>query len=427
MIGIFIKQEEEYSAPLAYILKILAKNLQISIRFVENKNDAQIICDHGDPASVPVHRALYISLIRESKYEHSQYLKTSDCVIRMADDTPDWLGTAFYMINAFQEYATESEDSQYDRYGRYTYESTYQYKYDRIEDNIVDRCFRAFCQDVPVLREYGDRQRKSRVFLSHDIDTIHGSFLQDGLWALKHGRVDVIMKLIMNTMLLRPDWRNMDRIVSLHNEHDLTSTFFWLATKKIGANKVKNADYNIRKLKGLTDITRSNGLHKSCYHTSMREEMDMLPFETRLNRYHFLKFNIPSAWKVLQESGIDLDASLGFAERIGFRNNYGLPFRPYNVATGAAFDFVEVPLNVMDGTLHRYMHVPLHNTASRVIEFIEKNKWNSVISVLWHNTYFTDYKYAGYLQEYKKILQYLVESEMRSITPQEIVKEYGEG
>ena len=42
------------------------------------------------------------------------------------------------------------------------------------------------------------KNRLSKFFISHDIDTIYGSFLQDGLWAVKNKKVGVVLKLILN-------------------------------------------------------------------------------------------------------------------------------------------------------------------------------------------------------------------------------------
>ncbi len=78
----------------------------------------------------------------------------------------------------------------------------------------------------------------------------------------------------------------------------------------------------------------------------------------------------------------------------------------------------------MDGTFHRYMKVPIHDTSSRVIDFIEQHRKNTVISILWHNTYFSNYKYKGFYDEYKKILIYLHEDSLKPITPEEIINEY---
>jgi len=424
MTRVFINNNQNYSKPLEYILSTLFKNNSWPVTFTKMKADAEMIFDHTDPDSSPIHIDFYNSLINKSVFNHELYFDSEPRILFPESRKPDWLATAFYMINAFQEYNTVENNDNLDNYGRFRFDKSYQNKFNCFEENIVQLCFDNFIKEHPVLSMNAGSARKTNIFLSHDIDTLYGSFLQDGLWAIKKGRLDIVLKLVMNEILLNPHWKNMDKIVKIESASDLKSTFFWLATKKTASNGVKNADYSIHKLNKLLKVSGSNGLHKSCYHTTIDEELNLLPFNTKINRYHFLKFNLPSSWEDIESSGLLLDASLGFAERYGYRNSYGLPFKPYNISTRSSFKFVEVPLNVMDGTLHRYMETPLKETASSIINFIEKNLTNSTISILWHNTYFTDYKYSGYLQEYKKVLLYLYESGLKSITPEEIINEF---
>ncbi len=424
---VFIRNHQIYSKPLEFILSILAKNKRFSITWEQEKPNAQIIFDHEDTRSVPINIDFYNSLLNKRIFNYESHFEKNPFLLFPNSNRPDWLGTAFYMINSFQEYVREPNDDILDQYGRFPYERSYQYKFDCIEKNLVQTYLDNFCNEYLLSTEAITVQKPTRVFLSHDVDTIYGSFLQDGLWALKHGKLDIILKLTMNELLRTPHWKNMDRIRKIHSEYDLKSTFFWLATKKVDKNKIKNADYSIGKLNRVLQFSTSNGLHKSSYHSTFEEELRSLPFRTELNRYHFLKFNLPSSWEAIESSGLKFDASLGYAERYGFRNSYGLPFSPYNISTGLSYDFTEVPLNVMDGTLHRYMKIPLNETANHVIDFLENNLTNSIISILWHNTYFTDYKYSGYLEEYKKILFYLSETKIKSITPEEIINEFSNG
>lgn len=422
MLKIYIKKGQLYSKPLEYIFLILSKNKSIKLIFLEDKRLAQVIFDHTDPSSLPINLDFYDSLLNKKIYKHDVYFKNSPYIYFTNSKNIDWLGSAFYMINSFQEY--DFNENFQENYGRFPYEKSYQEKFKCIDKNLVEEYFNNFINENNIFVKSLDEKRLTRVFLTHDIDTLNGSFLQDGLWALKRGRLDIILKLIMNEILLNPHWKNIDKIANLHTSFDLKSTFFWLATKKISENKIKNADYSIKKLNGLLEISQSNGLHKSCFSTSFKEELDMLPFKTAINRYHFLKFNIKSAWEDIESSNLKLDASLGFAERFGFRNNYGLPFKPFNISNGTSYKFVEVPLNIMDSTFQKYMKIPINKTGDMIIDFLEKNKSNSIISILWHNTFFTDYKYGGYLQEYKKVLLYLAETKMESVTPEDIIKEF---
>jgi hypothetical protein len=108
----------------------------------------------------------------------------------------------------------------------------------------------------------------------------------------------------------------------------------------------------------------------------------------------------------------------------GFRNSYGLPFQPYHFKEKKAYNFIEIPLHMMDRTLEQYMKIPVGQTADRIISFFEKNNKNCVLSILWHNTFFTNYLYRGYLDEYKKLLAYFYESKYECLTPKKIVQRW---
>ena len=423
---IYIRDNEPYSSALKYILGVFAKNRNTELVFADTKTGAHLVFDHEDPGTFPVNTGFYDSLLNSRRFGHSGYFTDAPYIRFGAAGNTDYLGTAFYMINCFQEYQDKENSNHFDGYGRFSYQHSYQSKFNCITRNIVQSCFDNFARESGLFAASDNHNTPVKVFLSHDIDTVYGSLLQDGLWAIKRHRYDILMTLIMNEVLRKPHWLNIDKIVRLHSEYDLKSTFFWLATKKTGPNGIKNADYDIRKLSNQLTLSDSHGLHKSCNTSGFREELALLPAATALNRYHFLKFTLPSAWDDIESAGIKLDASLGFADHYGFRNSYGLPFRPFNIATRQAYNFVEVPLNIMDGTLHRYMNVPLEETAGHIISFIENNRYNTILSLLWHNTYFTNYKYSGYLGEYKKVLVYLYESGIESITPKEIIHEYAQ-
>lgn len=421
--NIYIRQGEVYSKPIEYLFNLLGKNKSKEFIFCKEKSDGEIIADHEHANSIPISAEFYKNVLIKRIFDWKFHFKIQP-LIQSSDGRTDHLATAFYMLNCFQEYNLTSDKS--DNIGRFKYVFSYQNKFGCVEENLVQKHFDSFCRETLPLAHLATKNKKTKVFLSHDIDTIYGSFIEDGFWAIKHGRLDIILKLISEAVMLKPGWINMDKIVKIHSEYELKSTFFWLVNKGKGVDNIKNADYSAKKIKHIISKIESNGLHKSCSKDSFNEELAKLPVPTKLNRYHFLRFQVPMAWNDIEKSDIKFDASLGFAERYGFRNNYGTPFRPYNINESKPYNFIEVPLNLMDGTFHRSMKIPKKKTAELIIQFFEKNKENCILSLLWHNTYFTNYKYNGYLDEYKKILSYFYEVKLPSITPKEILDEYYE-
>lgn len=334
----------------------------------------------------------------------------------------------FYLVNSLDEYKA-SPDS-FDELGRMKFDNSIR-KAIGVDKNIVLQKMISVHQQYPQLIDLLKRtDHASYFFLSHDIDSIHGSFLQDGLWAAKKGRLDVIFKLLANAATSKAEWFNMDLIQKTESEYGFKSTFYWLVNSGKIDTRQTNSDYDINSGKVKTSINNlsaanfEHGLHKSISKESFTQELAKAPFKTVGNRYHYLKFKLPEAYQTIEKSGLKLDASLGFAEHYGFRNNYGYPFHPYNTETGKPYSFLEVPLNIMDGSFQRYMKIPVHETASTIINFLEKNNKNCLLSILWHNTFFSNYKYKGYLEEYKKILQYLYESKFQNINQSQILETF---
>lgn len=425
--NVYIKQGQLYSAPIRYVLMLISNNQNIKFNFLPQKDFADLIFDDEDQkSSVVIAVEFYHKLFISKKYDFKDYFQDA-CLIKDRNGSVDHIATVFYMINCVQEYGDDK--GSYDRFGRFLFEKSYQSEYDVIQKNLVQENIDQFCHKF--LKNHSIKQFSSRIFVSHDIDTIYGSLFQDGYWAFKHKRFDVMLRLIFNAILLKPDWKNMDMIMKINDEYGIKSTFFWLAKKGKGMYDIMNADYNCKTLKPLMKRIEANGffngIHKSSSNLSLKEEIDEFPIEVNNNRYHFLRYKLPDLWEQIQNSSIKADFSLGFAERYGFRNSYGLPFKPYDFKSGKPFSFIEVPLNLMDSTFSRYMKIPLKSTAEEIINFFEKNNSGCILSLLWHNTYFSNYKYRGYLGEYKKVLGYLYENKFEHITPIEIVEEFNYG
>ena len=332
----------------------------------------------------------------------------------------------FYLVNSLGEYQVSTE--QLDVLGRLKFESSVQMHTGITENRVWKLMADSIRMHTVLGRSFQITHQKSSFFLSHDIDSLYGSLLQDGAWALKSGRLDVLLRLFIQVLSAKPHWFNIDLVMKLESEYDFKSTFYWLVNKGRVDARQTNADYTIQSKKVKQALDRvvgngfENGLHKSISPSSFGSELVKLPVAVHGNRYHYLKFQLPAAYSQLTQSGLKLDASLGFAEHYGFRNNYGYPFMPYDVSAKKQHTFLEVPLNIMDGTFQRYLKVQVEKTAETVIGFLEKHRQDCLLSILWHNTFFTDYKYKGYRQEYIKILQFLYEEKFTNINQSGIIE-----
>jgi len=78
----------------------------------------------------------------------------------------------------------------------------------------------------------------------------------------------------------------------------------------------------------------------------------------------------------------------------------------------------------MDTTLRGYQKQDASEAYAKITSFVEKNSQNAILSLLWHNNYFTPYKFGDYLVLYKKLLSYFKENDFQCITQSQIVKKY---
>jgi uncharacterized protein DUF7033 len=423
VIKVFIQNNPVYYSILEYTLSIFSHNKSIQIEFITNSTLADFTVTESTDSDLPIALDFY-SAIKNNSFNHSTFFK-HDCCIYTNEGQADILATCFYMINSLQEY----NSTNYDEIGRFKYTESYQFKFNNITENIIQQYFDKLAEH-PKFKAERSVQQHSSVFISHDIDNINSAWIEDGFAALKKGQVHHLFRLFFNAVIQKPDWLNMDRIMAIHNEYDVTSTFFWLANKGRLNNQLTNADYDVRDKKVQETIFLvqqkgfENGIHKSISDETFESEATKLNFKPIANRYHYLKFKLPDAFNELEQAGIKLDASLGFAEHYGFRNSYGQAFQPFNLAKQKAYNLVEVPLHIMDRTFHNYMKIPTENISNKVISFFETNKYNCTLSLLWHNNFFNSIKYGGYLKEYKKIIAYLYENNFKSLTQKEIIDTY---
>ena len=419
---LFIPPQTKHKDRFLWLFKIAIQALNLKNVIADDKKNSRY-------ETISLHSLISNSQLSEIDFKF--FLKNKNIAFNeegliLHKGREDELMTAFYLVNSLQEY----DSSTLDTIGRFQYEHSWQKRFKLIEHNFVAILFkRYFSAHFPQVLNNAVFE-KSQFFVSHDIDSLYGAFLQDGLAALKNGRLDVITKLIFNAILLKPEWFNIDRILKIENEYDLKSTFFWIVNKGRVTKALTNADYNISSTKlryTLQSVVANKsylGLHKSISDESFDEELSKLNVATTINRNHYLRFSLPKHYQNFEDSSFNIDCSLGFAEHYGFRNSLGIPFVPFNVEADKPYSFLEVPLNLMDGTFQKYMKLSPEQTSNHMIEFVEKNNTNSVISVLWHNHFFNSYRFGDYFKPYIHLLDYIKENNYSFITPEDLHSKY---
>ncbi len=399
-------------------MQLVAVNKKAQFILVDSSAQADISIGIARENSIQL-SSKFFELLEQKTTQHQEHLNAGGRVIIPNTDQTDYLSTIFYYVNCVQEYHTSSSD----KFGRFNYADSIQKHLGITQTNFVQQLIDEFCRAIPQLNFLAERKRPSKLFLTHDIDYIYKAKNEDGMFALKNKRWVAIFKLLFNHYIGTPDWLNIDKITAIEKKYAFNSTFFWLTVQD-----ELNSDYNIqsdiiqKQIKHIQASANSIGLHKAIGNTSFESEIKQLPPPVVANRYHFLKFTV-SDFQQMQAAGIQLDSSLGFAEEIGFRNSYGLPFMPFDLNQNKTINLIEVPLNLMDRTLFNSGKT-LKEQKETVFNWLDANRYNSIIAIDWHNNFFTDLSYKGYQNLYEEILEYAQQHNINCCSIKELIAEF---
>lgn len=275
-----------------------------------------------------------------------------------------------------------------------------------------------FLIDNGIRADYPEN-KKFAVVLTHDVDHIYPRIphtLLSSLYCLKNRDLaELSRQLFWRYKGKRSSpYRNFKKIMELESEYGAKSSFYFITADR----DVKRVRYDIGELESdlgsIVDRGHEVGLHGGFYACTDIDEIkkEKNRLEKTLGkkvigyRNHYLRFKVPDTWELLAEAGFKYDTTLGYNNIIGFRNGMCHPFKPFNLNTGKQIDILEIPLAIMDGavfdrvrTLDRAWEV-----SRRLIDVVEK--YNGVLTILWHNNIFSSPFRHGWEKLYIKILKY---------------------
>ncbi len=178
--------------------------------------------------------------------------------------------------------------------------------------------------------------------------------------------------------------------------HEFRSTLFVIARSP----HRRDANYGLAAIAPRLQQAAQQGfdieLHGS--YTSIVEQRDLLSEVTELarfswqppiaNRQHWLRFDSHQRlFNAIEHAHLACDSTLGFSNRVGFRNGASFSFPPYDFSREEPCNFLEIPLAIMDRAL---VH-EARSTAKSYSElaepvFRDSRRWGwGGFALLWHN------------------------------------------
>jgi len=421
---------------LAYILKNYSLNHNIEIADFDigyetsTKNRIRIVNSSNSFFEIRKNSEKPTVVFKEWKGEMIPFLfaENEDKEILSLSDSGvstinyDIIGSAFYFLSGWQEIVS----SEKDMYGRFPFVASIQKRLNIIEKPIVDYYYdilsEAICkayQKDKIERRFA--KEKMITFISHDIDQCTTGWKEAGFHAVKKMRLLGACKIALNRILGKDVWYNFDEILDYNRKRGIHAAFYFLTRK--GKNKkynIMNADYDLKENRfehifakirqNNCEVGLQGSLDTGLSKAEMKRDKESIGIEVTGNRCHFLLYDIEKLPAILSDSGIKYDNSTCFAEHVGFRHSTCSPFYYFDFEKDSISESIGLPLVIMDRTLSqkKYMNVPQNKCLDSTKAVIKETaKFNGVLSILWHNHHFSDYKFQGWKEVLNEILDFV--------------------
>jgi hypothetical protein len=342
----------------------------------------------------------------------------------------DIVASAFYFLTCWHEYILGQRG---ERRGRVDFRQSLQYRWDFTDVPVVD----VYCQmllfamgiQLPqFIREINWNQTKRfSISISHDIDYwdywAAGQKMETFKYNLRtfHKRpLNAAYKMIGHALhknLIHNPQHLIRNILRHEHKRGVRSTWFIFGKDDYeDARQNYIADASSREQLQSLLADQDVGLHgspESAFDAQiLKKEMDCLVslgFRISGYRSHYLHFDYQKSFAILEDSGILYDSTLGYWENIGFRAGISFPFYPFNIAQNRPFRVLEIPLIVMDTTLlsGKAMNLSPRSAGLALRRLINiAARYQSHLSLLWHNTTFDPIDYPLWGKVYWKTLRY---------------------
>lgn len=311
----------------------------------------------------------------------------------------DLVGSIFYWLSGWQEVHSPLRD----RFGRFPYEGSMQARLGCVGLPVADLLLEALRQWLTGASGLALQPHAPGppLAVSHDVDHLLTGWRQRVRHHLQARQWTQAAGTAIGRLLFDPDpFDNLAYVAGIvREETDRPSTFYFLGAK--GPHHLgPNADYDL----GAPDIWRRAGelerlgceigLHGSFGSATdaeqLREELAKLPHFIAGVRFHYLCFDPLHTPDVLMSAGATHDATLGFAERAGFRHGTARPFWLYDFRHQRAYAVVSRPLHAMDVTFTnpQYQPTPASEIPAVIGELARAARLTGgTLSLLWHNEY----------------------------------------
>jgi hypothetical protein len=334
----------------------------------------------------------------------------------------DLFAASFFLITRYEEYL----EKETDKHGRYPAEKSIAFKYNFLEQPIVDQWALELKKEIEKDSQTLQYSPTHFKFIpTIDVDNVFafrhkGPFinglhlikdLAKGNWAQAKYRFDVISRQKNDPFF------NLEELSMLHHQYGAFPLFFFhcgIYGKYDKKTLIPSLGY--RYVKKCISRDFIVGLHPSykASFSSWRFKMEKKTMESGIldrkiyhNRFHYLRFRIPESYNMLSREKITNDWSMGYSSYPGFRAGTSFPFRFFDLERNKTHRLMIHPFSIMDKTLKSDLSLTPDEAYTYTLTMMKKVKEvEGTFVTIFHNENVADvFGWKGWYQMYKSLLK----------------------
>ena len=363
----------------------------------------------------------------------------------------DFLKSSFYLLSGYQELNPDHLDSM----GRFPYSLSIQSKLGITGKPIVNYYFQiiakgveAFCKANDIRFEWLNSFDNFCFFLTHDVDKVDTFTIYEVIYKFKQAlglakpsfsfwkSIGIALNYLFNYCNVfnpkNPQW-DFPFLREVESQLKFRSAFYFLPKDQLHHDAYYSfKEKRIKKLFDFIDNEKCEiGLHGTVNSSNSVEEMrkifalieDHSPQAINGIRQHRLLYEIEKTPLIFDQIGFMYDTSLGFAEHVGFRNSFCLPFRLYDHKGDKMLSTWEIPLIAMDASLFYYQNYTVEQAMIAIQSLLDEIMlFNGVFTLLWHNGFFDEQLYPEIKSFYTELLALIKKKNPENMLGRDIIE-----
>ena len=324
----------------------------------------------------------------------------------------DVFASSFFLLTRWEEYVIERRDE----HDRFPGEESFMWKNNILYRPVVNEYVEMLWNLMIYMGYREDRRRRDfELILTHDVDALTYVSYRSIMGDIIKRRDPVLAYKNIKYALNKDPFDTYDFLMNVSEKLGVRSHFYFMATDS--GLKYDTSWYIKRKkfssiIKMIKERGHVIGFHPGYYTYNDPERWryekrlleNAIGQEVKEGRQHFLRMDMPGTLNIWNENKMEIDSSLGYSGKEGFRCGTGDTFFVFDFLNRKQLNLRERPLIIMDGMLRQSQNYSVEKARETIRYYTSLTKrYKTEITILFHNSSFFG-EWKGYDSVYRELL-----------------------